>query len=144
VPHQSPALQLNKLKVLYKAGALAGEIGEMVAAAALGAGEADPHLQHEITTTDAVLDEFLGADIIVLGAPMYNFSIPSQLKAWIDCLAAPGKTFRYTEHGVEGLVSGKRVIIASSRGGIYTAPSPMAALDHQESYLTPASSASLV
>jgi len=67
---------------------------------------------------------------------MYNFGLPSQLKAWIDCLAVSGKTFRYTETGVEGLAGGKRVIIASSRGGFYTGSSPIASLDHQEAYLT--------
>ena len=82
------------------------------------------------------LDEFLAADIVVIGAPMYNFGVPSQLKAWIDCLAVAGKTFRYTETGVEGLAGGKRVIIASSRGGFYAGSSPMASLDHQEAYLT--------
>ena len=83
-----------------------------------------------------MLNEFLAADIIVLGAPMYNFAIPGQLKAWVDCLAAPGRTFRYTEQGPEGICGGKRIIVASSRGGFYTSPSPMAMLDHQESYLT--------
>ncbi|HWK44326.1 MAG TPA: NAD(P)H-dependent oxidoreductase [Stellaceae bacterium] len=135
IPHQSPALQLNKLKVLLATGALTGEIGEIVAAATQGASDADPRLQHDIAETDAVLEEFLAADVIVVGAPMYNFGIPSQLKAWIDCLAAPGKTFRHTATGVEGLAGGRKVIIASSRGGFYTAASPMAFLDHQETYL---------
>ena len=79
------------------------------------------------------LDEFLAADVVVIGAPMYNFSIPSQLKAWIDRVAVAGKTFSYTEAGPKGLAGGKRVIVASSRGGIYTGP--MAGLDFQESYL---------
>jgi FMN-dependent NADH-azoreductase len=82
-----------------------------------------------------VLDEFLAADIIVLGAPMYNFGIPSQLKAWIDCLPAPGKTFKYSATGPEGLAGGKKVVIASSRGGVYSASSSMAFMDHQESFL---------
>jgi FMN-dependent NADH-azoreductase len=66
---------------------------------------------------------------------MYNFSISSQLKAWIDRLAVAGKTFRYTENGSEGLAGGKRVIIASSRGGFYGPQTPTAFLDHQETYL---------
>jgi len=66
---------------------------------------------------------------------MYNFSIPSQLKAWIDRLAVAGKTFRYTENGPEGLAGGKKVIVASSRGGFYGPDSQAAFLDHQESYL---------
>ncbi|WP_233842993.1 NAD(P)H-dependent oxidoreductase [Dyella sp. 2HG41-7] len=83
---------------------------------------------------EAVMDEFQAADIVVIGAPMYNFSIPSQLKAWIDRIAVAGKTFSYTENGPKGLVEGKRVIIASSRGGIYSA-GPAAGLDFQETYL---------
>lgn len=79
-----------------------------------------------------MLEEFLAADTVVIGAPMYNFNIPSQLKAWIDRLAVSGKTFRYTESGPEGLAKGKKVIVASTRGGHYSG-SPM---DHQETYLT--------
>lgn len=81
------------------------------------------------------LEEFLAADVIVVGAPMYNFTIPSQLKAWIDRILVAGKTFRYTESGVEGLAKGKKVIVASTRGGHYSGASPIAAMDHQESYL---------
>lgn len=81
-----------------------------------------------------VLDEFLAADTIVIGAPMYNFSIPSNLKAWIDRVAVAGKTFRYTENGPEGLARGKQVVVVSTRGGAY-AEGPAAAMDHQESYL---------
>jgi FMN-dependent NADH-azoreductase len=66
---------------------------------------------------------------------MYNFTIPSQLKAWIDRVAIAGKTFRYTENGPEGLAGGKRVIIALARGGIYSEGSPAAALEHLETYL---------
>ena len=66
---------------------------------------------------------------------MYNFGIPSQLKSWIDHLAVAGKTFSYSEAGVEGLAAGKRVILASSRGGYYGAETPTAFLQHQESYL---------
>lgn len=81
-----------------------------------------------------ILDEFLGADIVVIGAPMYNFTIPTQLKAWIDRILIARKTFRYTEHGAEGLAGGKRVIVASSRGGIYS-EGPAQAVDFQEPYL---------
>lgn len=79
-----------------------------------------------------VLDEFLAADAVVIGAPMYNFSVPSQLKAWIDRIAVAGKTFRYSDKGAEGLAGGKRVIVAISRGGFYT---PENAFEHVESYL---------
>ena len=66
---------------------------------------------------------------------MYNFSLPTQLRAWLDRLAVPGKTFRYTESGAEGLAGGKRVIVASARGGLYGEGAPAAFLDHQETYL---------
>jgi FMN-dependent NADH-azoreductase len=80
---------------------------------------------------ERVMDEFLAADVIVIGAPMYNFSVPSTLKAWIDRIAVAGRTFRYTDKGPQGLVSGKKVIVASTRGGIHAgAPS-----DFVEPYL---------
>lgn len=79
-----------------------------------------------------VLDEFLAADTVVIGAPMYNFSVPSQLKAWIDRIAIAGKTFRYTADGPEGLVGDKRVIVAISRGGFYDNAHPA---EHVETYL---------
>jgi len=82
-----------------------------------------------------VLQEFQGADIVVIGAPMYNFSIPSQLKAWFDRILVAGKTFRYTATGVEGLAGGKKVIIASARGGFYGEGSPAAPFDFHEPYL---------
>lgn len=81
--------------------------------------------------SEQVMRQFLEADVVVVGAPMYNFSIPSTLKAWIDRIAVAGKTFRYTEDGPEGLAKGKRVVVASARGGVHTdAPS-----DFQEPYL---------
>ena len=82
-----------------------------------------------------VLDEFLAADTVVIGAPMYNFTLPTQLKAWIDRILVAGKTFRYTESGPEGLAGGKRVIVALARGGFYDHGSPASALEHLESYL---------
>jgi FMN-dependent NADH-azoreductase len=100
-----------------------------------GAPPADREAVRDLAAGQAALNEFLGADILVVGAPMYNFSIPSQLKAWIDRLAVPGKTFRYTKNGSEGLVGGKRVIIASSCGGFAGPETPLAFLDHQETYL---------
>ena len=104
-------------------------------AVAQGASNPDPALQREIATSEAVLAEFLAADTIVLGAPMYNFTIPSQLKAWIDRIAVRGQTFRYGAQGPEGLCGNKRVIAAISRGGFYGAGTPMAALEHLETYL---------
>lgn len=85
----------------------------------------------EVADAAQVMQQFLEADVVVIGAPMYNFSIPSTLKAWIDRVAVAGKTFKYTESGAVGLAGGKRVIIASSRGGIYS-DSPA---DFQEPFL---------
>lgn len=89
----------------------------------------------ENAVSEQLVSQFLAADVIVIGAPFYNFSIPSQLKAWIDRLAQPGRTFRYTASGPEGLAKGKTVIVASSRGGVYSTTEAMQALEHQESYL---------
>jgi len=96
-----------------------------------------PHIDLESFATASahpVLREFLGADIVVIGAPMYNLGIASQLKAWIDHIAVAGETFRYTADGVIGLAGGKRVIVAHSRGGIYS-EGPAAAAEHAESHL---------
>jgi FMN-dependent NADH-azoreductase len=82
-----------------------------------------------------MMDEFLAADVVVIGAPMYNFSIPSQLKAWIDRITVAGKSFRYGPNGPEGLAGGKRVIVASTRGGIYSEGSAAVSMDFQETYL---------
>jgi FMN-dependent NADH-azoreductase len=79
-----------------------------------------------------LLDEFIAADTVVIGAPMYNFTIPSQLKAWLDRLAVAGRSFRYTEAGPEGLLGGKRVIVALASGGAYGEGSPF---DHAGPYL---------
>ncbi len=92
-------------------------------------------LQPDIAAGQQVLEEFLAADIVVLGAPMYNFTIPSQLKAWIDRILVAGKTFKYSAAGVEGLAGNKRVIVAISRGGYYGPGTPMAAAEHLETYL---------
>ena len=89
----------------------------------------------EAAAAARTLEEFLAADVVVIGAPMYNFTLPSQLKAWIDRILVAGTTFRYTENGPEGLAKGKRVIIALARGGIYDSGSPAASLEHLESYL---------
>ncbi|MAK98248.1 MAG: FMN-dependent NADH-azoreductase [Citromicrobium sp.] len=83
------------------------------------------------------LAEFKAADTVVIGAPMYNFTIPSQLKAWIDRILVAGETFRYTETGaVEGLSGGKRVIVAIARGGLYGEDSEQRSVEHAERYLT--------
>lgn len=100
-----------------------------------------PHLTQAIVSKtdeigarlgEQVLQEFLAADVVVIGAPMYNFGIPSTLKAWIDRIAIAGRTFRYTAAGPEGLVHGKKVIVASARGSALGDANPA---DFQETYL---------
>lgn len=91
--------------------------------------------QAELDAGAKALEEFLAADTVVIGAPMYNFTISSQLKAWLDRILAAGKTFRYGPNGVEGLAGGKRIIIALSKGGYYGDGQPAASMDFQEPYL---------
>ena len=74
--------------------------------------------ESEAARNAAALEQFLAADVLVIGAPIYNFSIPSQLKAWIDRISVAGKTFRYTANGPEGLAGGKQVLVAMTRGGV--------------------------
>ena len=104
-------------------------------AAGQGVVPEDPALAADIVDGAALLDDFLAADMVVVGAPMYNFSIPSQLKAWIDRLAQAGRTFKYTDKGPVGLAGGKTVIVASTRGGVYSTSEGGQAMEHQESYL---------
>ncbi len=89
---------------------------------------------HTIKTSDALVDELLAADTIVIGAPMYNFSVTSGLKAWIDHVARAGRTFKYGANGPEGLVHGKKVIVFVASGGVYS-EGPAAAYDHVTTYL---------
>ncbi|HWH89519.1 MAG TPA: FMN-dependent NADH-azoreductase [Pseudomonas sp.] len=79
----------------------------------------DAAQQHEAELSASTLAEFIAADAVVIAAPMYNFTIPTQLKAWIDRIAVAGQTFRYTEAGPEGLCGGKKVVIVSTSGGIH-------------------------
>lgn len=88
--------------------------------------------RRENAVSERLVSQFLAADVVVVGAPMYNFSVPSQLKAWIDRVAQAGRTFKYGDKGPMGLAGGKTVIVASTRGGAYGNES---AMDHQESYL---------
>ncbi|WP_326731610.1 FMN-dependent NADH-azoreductase [Streptomyces phaeochromogenes] len=129
VPHHTEALQNLKMASAAQSGAL--NTGAVKVAGGKVTGD-DAH--RDLAVIDEALEEFLAADIVVVGAPMYNLGIPSQLKAWADTLAAPGRTFRYTEAGAEGLSGAKRIIVASSRGGIYSAP-PMDGFEHQEKFL---------
>ncbi len=87
--------------------------------------------QVALARSNTLTDELLAADVLVLAAPMYNFSIPSTLKAWLDHVLRAGVTFKYTDTGPQGLLSGKRAVVLTSRGGIYAG----SGLDHQEPYL---------
>lgn len=106
-------------------------------AAFQGAPVSDHALGADLSKGGAYLKELFDADVIVIGAPMYNLSIPTQLKSWIDRVVVAGKTFRYGANGPEGLLPNtKKVFIASARGGVYANGSPAAAFEHHESYLT--------
>lgn len=91
--------------------------------------------KRENTVSEALVTQFLAADVIVIGAPLYNFTIPTQLKAWIDRIAQVNRTFKYTEKGPVGLAGGKTVIVAIARGGMYSTSDAGNAMEHQESYL---------
>ncbi|MCV4264974.1 FMN-dependent NADH-azoreductase [Pseudomonas capsici] len=90
-----------------------------LAAAGTPAEGRDAAQQQEVDANEAILQEFLDADVVIVGAPMYNFTIPSQLKAWIDRVTVAGRTFRYSEAGPEGLCGGKKVIVVSTSGGLH-------------------------
>ncbi|KAA0013818.1 FMN-dependent NADH-azoreductase [Billgrantia pellis] len=108
--------------------------GEILTGAGLPEETRNAHQREETALTETLLEEFLTADVIVIGAPMYNFAIPSQLKAWLDRILQAGRTFRYTENGAVGLAGGRKVYIASSRGGLYS-QGPGVDSDFQERYL---------
>lgn len=91
--------------------------------------------RRENALSEALVTQFLAADVVVIGAPLYNFTIPTQLKAWIDRVAQAGRTFTYTAQGPQGLAGGKTVIVALTRGGVYSTSDAGRALEHQESYL---------
>jgi FMN-dependent NADH-azoreductase len=88
-----------------------------------------------VKLADTIIEEVEAADTVVLAVPMYNFSVPSTLKAWLDHLARAGRTFTYTANGPEGQLKGKRVVVVVSRGGFYTGDSPAKGMDFQEPYL---------
>jgi len=124
------------LELVYRdlsSAPLAHLSGSHLAAAQDAAPSAE--VQQDLAAGQAVLEEFLAADIVVLGAPMYNFTIPSQLKAWIDRILVAGKTFKYDAQGQRGLAGDKRMIVAISRGGFYGAGTPAAVGEHLETYL---------
>jgi len=92
------------------------------------------HDAPELALSRTLIAEAMASDIIVIEAPMYNFNIPSVLKAWIDHVVRAGLTFKYGAAGVEGLLKGKKVVLVLGRGGMYT-EGPMKAMDYQETYL---------
>lgn len=100
-----------------------------------GAAAMERVLLDDLLKGNAYMDELFQADTLVIGAPMYNLSIPSPLKAWIDRVAVAGRTYCYTANGPEGLLKNKRVFIASARGAVYSAGNAAAALEHHENYL---------
>jgi FMN-dependent NADH-azoreductase len=106
-------------------------------AAWFGQTPTDEALIADLAAGQARIDELFAADIIVIGAPMYNFTIPTQLKSWFDRELIAGKTFKYNEQGAPvGLIPpGKKVFIASARGGAYGEGAPAAFLDHQETFI---------
>jgi len=108
--------------------------GEIVGAHFTAEADWSETQRRESALSNALIEEFLAADVLVIGAPMYNFSIPSQLKSWIDRVAAAGRTFTYTENGPKGLAGGKKVVIVSSRGGVYSTEQGQL-MDFQEDYL---------
>lgn len=101
--------------------------------AAIADGSDEPVIHRDLTSEgpasinprigdSAAADQFLAADVIVIGAPMYNLSVPSRLKAWLDSISIPRKTFRYTEKGPEGLAGGRKIIVAYASGGFHRGP----------------------
>ena len=108
---------------------------DWIASSFTPAQQREPWMRETLAESDTLVDELIAADVLVIGAPLYNFSIPSQLKAWIDRLAQAGRTFKYTDKGPVGLAGGKTVIVASTRGGVYSTSEGGQAMEHQESYL---------
>ncbi len=115
-------------------GAMPHLDGEALGALMLPAAERTARQREFVAFADALIAEIETADTIVLAVPMYNFSIPSTLKAWIDHIARAGRTFRYIAAGSEGLLKGKKVFVVTVRGGIYS-EGPAGAFDFQEPYL---------
>ena len=109
--------------------------GGYLAAGQAGDVQQSPAMQADLALGSAVMEEFLSADVVVVGVAFYNFTIPTQLKAWVDRLCIADKTFRYTEKGPIGLAGGKRVILAIARGGYYGPGSPVESFEHAETYL---------
>lgn len=98
--------------------------------------EHTPEMKRDLIIGATTLKEFMDADTIVIGVAFYNFTVPTQLKAWIDRILVAGTTFRYSDTGqLEGLAGEKRVILAVARGGHYGPDSPIVTMEHGESYM---------
>ncbi len=93
-----------------------------------------PEQSQALKLSDELIDELAAADLLAISAPMYNFSIPSQLKAWIDHVVRAGRTFQYTPEGPKGLLSGKKAVLILASGGVYS-DGPFKTYDFQENYL---------
>ncbi|WP_049854407.1 FMN-dependent NADH-azoreductase [Dickeya fangzhongdai] len=117
-----------KHEIRHLTGAIAAGFRQIASASA------DSSTLQEHMISEQLVSEFLTNDVIVIGAPMYNFSVPSQLKSWLDRIAQAGRTFKYTEKGPVGLSGGRTIIVVSARGGFYT-EQPFAGMDFQERYL---------
>jgi FMN-dependent NADH-azoreductase len=109
--------------------------GEHLAAWMTAPAERSERQQAIANESDPLIEEIEAADVIVIAAPMYNFSVSSTLKAWIDHITRAGRTFQYTANGPEGLLKNKKVYVVTARGGVYTGQSPAKAYDFQEPYL---------
>lgn len=107
---------------------------EMIGAFFTPAADRTPQQARIVKLSDELVDELLAADVVVIAAPMYNFSITSSLKAWIDHVCRAGRTFKYTENGPVGLIEGKKVYVFTSRGGVYS-QGPGKSMDYHETYL---------
>jgi FMN-dependent NADH-azoreductase len=94
-----------------------------------------PSQRETLSVSDALVEELLAADVIVIGAPMYNFTVSAPLKAWIDQVVRIGRTVRYGPNGPDGALKGKKVVVLTSRGGAFRPGTPAAKYDHQEPYL---------
>jgi FMN-dependent NADH-azoreductase len=101
----------------------------------LDASKLTPDQHSYLATSDQLIEELQSADSVVIGAPMYNFSIPAPLKAWIDQVVRMGKTFGYGANGPQGLLGRKNVVVITSRGGAYEKGSARRGFDFQEPYL---------
>ena len=99
-----------------------------------GAAPDSPAAEAALALSDALIAEVKEADVIVIGAPMYNFGMSSTLKTWFDHVLRAGMTFRYTAEGPEGLVKGKKAVVIESRAGLYS-EGPAAVMDHQEPHI---------